>query len=344
MGDPENENDEGRRNSIFDKVKSVNTIHINDIQKAQKIAIKEILNTPLVKLHHNVPGKEIYLKLENLQPPGSFKVRGAYNAIKNLDHSKCRSIAGASSGNFALELAWAARECGFRCNTYCPDDSVAKNKVDAIRELGAEINKVTRAEWLRILKSGKVENSSPSEEFIHVCCNYDVIAGNGVIGLEIAEQLEDFNTVICPWGGGSNTLGIASALKHIRPKVKVYACEVDVAAPLHTSLKADKPSVVKDWKLTFVDGLGGKYLFPCLWNMIQNLVHESVLVDKEAICNATRLLAAKNNLITEVAGAVPLAAALSDNIPPGKIVCIVSGGNIDVEKFVKILNYEIPIP
>lgn len=331
------------KSNIFDKVESVDFIHIEDIRKAQRIGLKETQNTPLVKLNHNVPGKEIYLKLENLQPSGSFKVRGAYNAVKNLDHSKCQSVATASTGNFALGLAWAAREFGLKCNTYCPD-SVPKTKEDTIKEFGAKINKVTREEWQRILRTGRVKNPPPSEEFVHVCGNYDVIAGNGVIGLEIAEQLEDFDAVVCPWGGGSNTLGIASALKHIRPDVKVYGCEVDAAAPLHASLKAGQPSVVKDWQLTFADGLCAMFLFPFLWNMIQNLVGESILLDNEAICHATRLLATKNKLVTEGAGAASVAAALSDNIPPGKIVCIVSGGNIDTNKFMKVLNHEIPSP
>lgn len=331
------------QNSSFNEVNSVDIIHIDDIRKAQKIAKKEILNTPLVKLNHNAPGKEIYLKLETLQPSGSFKVRGAFNAVKNLDHSKFHSVTTASTGNFAQGLAWAARECGFKCSTYCPD-TVPKTKEDNIKELRAEINKVTHAKWKRIIENGKVENQSPSEKFVHVCANYDVIAGNGVIGLEIVDQLEDFDTVICPWGGGSNTIGIASAMRQLRPEVRVYGCELDISAPLHASLKAGQASVVEDWKLSFADGINAMFLFPCMWNMVRNLIHKSVLVDEEEICHATRLLASKNKLVTEGCAAASVAAALSDDIPPGKIVCIISGGNIDMDKFVKILNYEIPCP
>ena len=332
--------------SLFDKVKSIDSIPIDDILKAQRIAIKEILNTPLVKLNHDVPGKEIYLKLENLQPVGSFKVRGAYNAVKNLDHSKCQSVATASAGNFAQGLAWVSKKEGIKCTAYCPD-TVPKIKEDRIKEFGAEISKVTYDEWWNIMTKGELDEERPSTSnenarFIHACCEYDAIAGNGVIGLEIAEQLEDFDAVVCPWGGGSNLLGTASALKHVRPNVKAYACEVDVAAPLHASLKAGKPSFVKDWKSTFVDGMNGKSFFPCMWNMAKNLVLNSVLVDVEAICHATRLLTSKNKLIAEGAGAATVAAALSDDIPPGKIVCVISGGNIDMNSFVKILNHEIP--
>ena len=330
--------------SPFHKVKSIDSISIEDIQKAQKIAIKEILNTPLVKLHYDLPGKEIYLKLESLQPVGSFKVRGAFNAVKNLDRSKCQSVATASAGNFAQGLAWVSKKEGIKCTAYCPD-TVPRIKEDRIKEFGAEINKVTFDEWWNIMTKGGLDEPSSSIEndsFIHACCEYDAIAGNGVIGLEIAEQLEDFDAVVCPWGGGSNLLGTASALKHVRPNVKAYACEVDVAAPLHASLKAGKPSSVKDWQSTFVDGMNGKSLFPCMWNMAKNLVHESVLVDVESICHATRLLASRSKLIAEGAGAATVAAALSDKIPPGKIVCVISGGNIDTRSFVNILNNEIP--
>ena len=328
--------------SIFDKVKSIDLIPIGDIQKAQRVAIKEISNTPLVKLNHDVPGKEIYLKLENLQPVGSFKVRGAFNAVQNLDRTTCQRVVTASAGNFAQGLAWASQKVGLQCTTYCPN-TVPQIKEDGIRLYGAEITKVTFDEWWDIMAKGGWKRSSPdSEKFVHACCEYDAIAGNAVIGLEIAEQLGDLDAVICPWGGGSNLLGIASALKHVRPNVKAYACEVDVAAPLHASLKAGEPSVVKDWQSTFVDGMNGKSLFPCMWNMAKNLVYDSVLVNVEEICHSIRLLASRNKVITEGAGAATVAAALSDKIPPGKIVCVISGGNIDMSLFVKILNHEKP--
>ena len=331
--------------SVFDKVKSIDLIPIDDIRKAQRVAIKEIFKTPLVKLNHDVPGKEIYLKLENLQPAGSFKVRGAFNAVQNLDRTTCQRVVTASSGNFAQGLAWASQKVGLQCTTYC-QNTVPQIKEDGIRSYGAEITKVTFDEWGKIIMNGGPLGPSPdsedSEKYISVCGHYDVMAGNAVIGLEIAEQLTDFDSIICPWGGGSNLLGIASALKHVRPNVKAYACEVDVAAPLHASLKAGEPSVVKDWQSTFVDGMNGKFLFPFTWNMAKNLVYDSVLVNVEEICHSIRLLASRNKVITEGAGAATVAAALSDKIPPGKIVCVISGGNIDMSLFVKILNHEIP--
>ncbi|XP_066921929.1 L-threonine ammonia-lyase-like [Clytia hemisphaerica] len=178
--------------------------------------------------------------------------------------------------------------------------------------------------------------------FIHACCEYDCLAGNGVIGLEIVDQLEDFDSIICPYGGGSNLLGNASALKQLKPNVKCYACEVDVAAPLYISLRKGVPSKVDEWQRTYIDGMNGKEMFPCMWKMATNLVQDSILVNTDQISSALRLMLNKNKILAEGAGAATVAAAMSEKVPEGKIVCVISGGNIDQKTLMTILNGQTP--
>jgi len=323
----------------IDRVALLDMMPIEEIYEAQKHLPKEITNTPLIKLNVEVPGKEIYLKLENLQPIGCFKIRGAYNALRNLNRDEYDEVVTVSTGNFAQGLAWASKKFGFKCTTIVPE-TIPHIKENALKEHGAKIIKLGPEEWWRILLAGKTDLSKG--KFVHTCCEYDAIAGNGVIGLEVVKSLEHFDTVIIPYGGGSNIAGTTSAIKQLLPNVKSYACEVDTAAPCHASLCAGGAAEVENWLPSYVDGMNARRLVPSMWNMVKNLVDGSVLLDLKTISETVRLLAMKNKIITEGAGAAPVAAAMSDKIPPGRIVCIISGGNLDNDMLIKILNGEVP--
>ena len=325
--------------STLQRVGEMDIMPIEEIYEAQKHLPKEITDTPLVKLNVEVPGKEIYLKLENFQPIGCFKIRGAYNALRKVNREIYDEVVTVSTGNFAQGLAWASKKFGFKCTTIVPKD-IPNIKVNALEGFGAKIIKVTSEEWWDILQKGETD-LSPGK-FIHTCCEYDAIAGNGVIGLELVKSLGHFDTVIIPVGGGSNITGTTSAIKQLLPNVKSYACEVDNAAPVHASFCEGAAAKVKNWLPSYVDGMNGKLLMPSVWNMIKNLVEGVELLDLKTISDTVRMLVMKNKIVTEGAGAAPVAAAMSDQIPPGRIVCIISGGNLDNDKLVKILNGEVP--
>lgn len=325
----------------MDMLTELKIIPIENILKAQEIAPSEILNTPLVKLNINIPHKEIYLKLENLQPVGSFKIRGAYNALKHLttSNTKEHGVYTSSAGNFAQGLAWAAKKSGIKCDIICPM-STPQVKIDGITALSGNVIKTSHQEWWNIMTSGKYEGANGT--FIHPCCDFNVMAGNGVIGLEILKQMPDVDTVVCSYGGGGHSIGIASALRQQCPNVKIFPCEVNTAAPLHESLQAKQPVSVQTFRSSFVDGMNGRSMFPCMWNLATSLLENSIVLSEKEICDALSLILLKNKLLTEGAAAATVAAALSDKIPNGKIVCVLSGGNIDALKLVTILNGGIP--
>jgi len=316
----------------------VQVISLAAIQDARRVIANAAIRTPLVRLNVDSAPAEIYLKLENLQPIGSFKIRGAANAIARLSARELeRGVVTASAGNMAQGVAWCARSLGVPCTVVAPD-TAPDAKVNAIERLGGHVIKVSFAEWWRAFE----ERAHPGVEgtFIHAFDDPDVMAGNGTIALEILEDLEDPDAVVIPWGGGGLTCGIASALGELRPRCRIYAAEVATAAPLAASLAAGSPAEC-DYQSSWVDGIGAKAVFPQMFERARGLIEGSLVADLESVAEALRLLVTRNHIVAEGAGACPVACALAGKAGPGKIVCIVSGGNIDTSKLVRILNGEL---
>ncbi len=302
-----------------------------------------IVRTPLVRLAEETPA-EIWLKLENLQPIGSFKVRGAGNAMLLAGR---RRLAGgvytASAGNMAQGVAWWARRLETRCSVVVPEGAPA-TKLEAIERLGGRAVRVPFEDWWRVL----VEHRYAGLEglFIHPVSDPAVIAGNGTIGLEIVEDLPAVDTVIVPYGGGGLSCGIAAAVKTLRPQVRVLAAEVDGAAPLAAALAAGRPVEI-DYRRSFVDGIGGKNVLREMWPLARDLLDGSIVVGAKEVAAAVRLLAVRNRVVAEGAGAVAVAAALGgraggDTAVGSPVACVVSGGNLDAEKLAVILGGGVP--
>jgi threonine dehydratase len=309
----------------------VSLISISAIEDARRRIADAAIRTPLVPL--NAPG-EIYLKLENLQPIGSFKIRGAANAIARLPKEQLeRGVVTASAGNMAQGVAWCARRLGIPCTVIAPS-TAPDTKVNAIERLGGQVVKVSFDEWWRAFE----QRSYPGVEgtFIHSFDDPEVMAGNGTIALEILEDLPDVDAVIIPWGGGGLTCGIASALRSLRPACKIFTAEVSTAAPLAASMAAGVPTTVS-YQPSWVDGIGARAVFPQMFERARALIDGSLVADLDAVASALRLMAQHNHIIAEGAGACPVACALSANLP-GKLVCIISGGNIDPSKLAQLLN------
>lgn len=314
-------------------------IPLADIEAARERIAGSVIRTPLIRLNVDDAPADIYLKLENLQPIGSFKLRGAGNAIAMASPEQLKDgVYTASAGNMAQGVAWNARRLGLPCTVIVPDHA-PETKLAAIRRLGGEIIKVTFDEWWQII----LTHEFPGQKgyFIHPVSEPAVMAGNGTIGLEILEDLPDVDAVITPYGGGGLTCGVASAFRALKPDTKLYAAEVDTAAPLAPSLAAGHPVEV-DYTPSFVDGIGGKGILPEIWPRVSNLLDGSLVVSLEQIAAALRLMLERNRVLAEGAGAAPVAAALAGLAGGGKVVCVVSGGNIDVGKLVKILAPDPP--
>lgn len=289
------------------------------------------IRTPLVRF--NADGPEIYLKLENLQPIGSFKIRGAANAIAKTEKERLsRGLLTASAGNMAQGVAFCARRLGIPATVIAPD-TAPETKLRAVERLGGRVIKAPFDQWWRAFE----QRSFPGVEatFIHAFDDSNVMAGNGTIGLELMEDLPDVDAVIVPWGGGGLACGIASVVKALRPSVRVYAAEAATAAPLAAALKAGAPQVV-DYTPSFVDGIGSKTVFPGMLREAQHLLDGSIVSTLDEIAAALKLVAERNRVIAEGAAACAVAAALSGKAGGGKIVAIVSGGNIDLEKFCEL--------
>jgi threonine dehydratase len=296
------------------------------------------IRTPLIRL--NVPDAraEIYLKLENLQPIGAFKIRGAANAIARLPPDKLEhGVVTASAGNMAQGVAWYARKLGVGCTVIAPT-SAPETKISAIERLGGRVIKVSFDEWWRAFQ----ERSYPgvSGTFIHAFDDPFVMAGNGTIALEILEDLNDPDAVVIPWVGGGLTWGVASALRQLRPSCKVFTAEVATAAPLAASLAAGVPTEV-DYQASWVDGIGAKAVFPEMFARAQELIDGALVAELSSVAEALRLLVGSNHVVAEGAGACPVACGLSGEAGAGKIVCVVSGGNIDAAKLARLLTGEL---
>lgn len=313
-------------------------IPLQEIRSAQQRIQNIAIRTPLVRMEIEDTPAEIFLKLENLQPIGSFKLRGSGNAIEMASREMLSDgVFTASAGNMAQGVAWNAKRLGIPCTVVVPDHA-PETKLNAIRRLGGSIIKVPFDEWWQVLLTRKFEGCKGL--FIHPVSDPPVIAGNGTIGLEILEDLPDVDTVLIPYGGGGLSSGIASAIRALKPATKIFACEVETASPLSVSLQADEPRTV-NYTASFVDGIGGKSILAEMWPMVRELLDGSIVMPLNAVASAIRLLAERNHVVAEGAGATPVAAALSGKAGSGKIVCVVSGGNIDPAVFARILNNEI---
>jgi len=317
----------------------IESISIEEIRAAQNRIAGSAIRTPLIPFFKKETSAQIYLKLENLQPIGSFKLRGAGNAIRLVKKEiLTQGVYTASMGNMAQGVAWHARRLGIPCSVVVPDNA-PEAKLNAIRRLGGEIIRVTYEEWWNVLTSGKYEGIQGY--FIHPVTDPMVIAGNGTIGIEILEDLPDVDAVVIPYGGGALSSGIASAIRALKPDTKVFACEVETAAPLALSLKSGRACEV-DFKRSFVDGIAGKSVLSEMWPLVSKLLDGSLVMSLEEIAEAIRMLIEYNSVVAEGAGATPVAAALAGKAGTGKVVCVVSGGNIDADKLSTILKGQIP--
>jgi threonine dehydratase len=308
-------------------------IPLAEIREARLRIAATAIRTPLVRL--DVDGIELYAKLENLQPIGSFKVRGASNAMALADPATLRDgVYTASAGNMAQGVAWAASRLGIPCAVVVPDHA-PRAKLDAVERLGARIVPVTFDRWLQVL----VDRGYPGMDglFIHPFADRGVIAGNATIGLEIFEELPDVTSVIVPYGGGGLLGGIASAVKSVMPGVTVFAAESETAAPLTAALQAGRPVEV-GYTPSWVDGMGSRSVFPDMWPMVSALVDGSIVVSLDQIADAVRLLVSRARVVAEGAGAASVAAGLTRRAGTGPVVAVVSGGNLNVTTLATILR------
>ncbi len=311
------------------------SVPLQDILDAKQRIRGMVNRTPLIRFYpDDFPG-EIYLKLENLQPIGSFKLRGACNAMSLADKSLiAEGVYTASAGNMAQGVAWNAKMMNIPCTVIVPDHA-PQTKLDAITRMGAKFIKIPFNDWWQVIVTRRFEGMKGF--FIHPVSDPPVIAGNGTVGLEILEDLPDVDAVIVPYGGGGLISGIASAVKAIKPGVKIFAAEVETAAPLAPSLAAGRP-VQAEYTASFVDGIGSRAILEEMWPLVSRLINGSIVVSLAQIADAIKLLIERSRVIAEGAGGSSLAAALTGKAGAGKIVCVISGGNIDAEKLIKILS------
>ena len=310
-------------------------IALADIEAARKRIEDLSLRTPLVRLNVDTGPVEVHLKLENLQPIGAFKIRGAGNAMAIAGEEALKAgVWTASAGNMAQGVAWNAARLRVRCSVVVPDHA-PEAKLEALQRLGAEIVKVPFDEWWQIIVTH--EHEGQDGVFVHPVSDPAVIAGNGTIGLELVEDLPDLDAVVVPYGGGGLSSGIASALRHLRPDVPVYGAEVATSAALEAALAAGEPTEI-EYVPSFVDGIGSSRVLDEMWPLVSELLAGSLVVSLEDIENAIRLLATRNHVIAEGAGAAGVAAAVEGSAGAGKVVCIVSGGNINASKLAEILS------
>ena len=311
-------------------------IPLAEIQRAEERLAASVKPSPLLPLPLNSRGREseIYLKLENLQPIGSFKLRGAGNAMALASPSElAKGVITASAGNMAQGVAWHARRLGISCRVIVPDHA-PETKLAAIKRLGGEIVKVPFEQWWQIIIRGQTDLLDGC--FIHPVSDPAVMAGNGVIGLEILRELPDVDALLIPYGGGGLSCGIASAIRALNPDTRLYAVEVETAAPLAASLRAGRPVEV-DYIPSFVDGIGGKSVLPDMWARVRDLLDGSLVVSLDEVRDAIRTLAERRRVIAEGAGAASVAAAIAGKAGAGKLVCVVSGGNIERRVLAEIL-------
>ncbi len=309
-------------------------VPVHDAEQARQNIQPFAIRTPLVRCNSDGP-PELYLKLENLQPIGSFKIRGAANVMALTPREKLtRGVLTASAGNMAQGVAFCARQMGIPATIVAPE-TAPMTKIRAVERLGGRVIKVPFAEWWQTFETRTYPGVDAT--FIHAFDDPHVMAGNGTIALELLEDLPSLEAVVIPWGGGGLSCGIASVLRARVPKVKIYAAEIETAAPLSPSLAAGEPRNV-EYRPTFVDGIGAKIVFPSMFRLAQQLLDGSLVVSLNEAAQAMKLVAERNRVIMEGASACAVAAALSGRAGQGKVVAIVSGGNIDLDKFAQIVG------
>jgi len=314
----------------------VRPIELSEIRAARERIAKTIVRTPLIRLELGPEFPEIRLKLENLQPINAYKLRGAANAVAALAESdRRRGVWTISAGNAGQGVAYAARAAAVPC-TVVVVETAPKSKLERMKALGATLIPVPYEVAWKALD----ERSFPGVDgtFIHPFDDDDFIAGHGTMALEILEDAPDVAAIIASIGGGGLIAGVASAIKALKPQVKVFGVEPETAAPAALSFEKGSPQVFSEWKSSFVDGAGGQSMFPRMWERIEPIVDGCLVVTLENTKDAMRLLAEKARVIAEGAGALPVAAALSGKVGNGPIVAIISGGNIDLRKFCELIS------
>jgi threonine dehydratase len=316
-------------------VDPVRPIAIEDVEEARGRIADTVLRTPLVKLDAGAGAPEIWLKLENLQPTNAYKIRGATNAVAHLtNEERAKGVWTISAGNAGQGVAYAARKFGIP-STVVAIESAPQTKLDRMRALGATIVPVSYEQAWEAAEAHAFEGLDGT--FIHPFDNHDFIAGHGTMGLEILEDLPEVRTVIAAIGGGGLITGVGSAIKAKRPDVKVLGAEPETAAPYAYSLREGRPSWFPDWQASFVDGAGGKSVTERMWQRMRPVTDGTITVALDQVRAAMGLMAEKSRTISEGAGALALAAALTGEAGDGPIVCVVSGGNIDIPKFAELV-------
>jgi len=312
----------------------VRPIALHDIEEARGRIAGTVLRTPLVKLDTGAADPEVYLKLENLQPTNAYKIRGAANAVARLsEEERARGVWTISAGNAGQGVAYAARAFGVPCAVVAIE-TAPQTKLDRMRALGATIVPVSYEDAWRAAEAHAFGGMTGT--FIHPFDNHDFIAGHGTMGLEIVEDLPEVRTVIAAIGGGGLITGVGSGVKALRPEAKILGAEPETAAPYAYSLDHGGPQRFPDWQASFVDGAGGKSVTERMWQRMQPVVDGTITVTLDETRQAMRLIAEKSRTIAEGAGALALAAALTGKAGDGPIVCVVSGGNIDLATFCEL--------
>ena len=314
----------------------VRPIKLDEIRQARERIAQTIVRTPLVRLELGPDFPDVRLKLENLQPINAYKLRGAANAVALLsEQDRKRGVWTISAGNAGQGVAYAAREAGVPC-TVVAIETAPESKLARMRALGARLVLVSYDVAWKALD----DRAFPGVDgtFVHPFDDDNFIAGHGSMGLEILEDAPDTKAIIASIGGGGLITGVASAIKAINPGIKIFGAEPETAAPAALSFEKNSPQVFKNWKASFVDGAGGQSMFPRMWDRMKPLVDDYIVVTLEETKKAMRIMAEKARIISEGAGALPLAAALTGKAGKGPIVAIVSGGNIDLKKFFELIS------
>jgi threonine dehydratase len=314
---------------------AVRPIELSEIREACKRIAGTIVRTPLIRLELGPDQPDIRLKLENLQPINAYKLRGAANAVAMLPQSeRKRGVWTISAGNAGQGVAYAARQAGVPC-TVVVIETAPKSKLERMRALGANLIPVSYGAAWKALE----ERSFPGAigTFVHPFDDHNFITGHATMGLEILEDAPDTKAVIASIGGGGLITGVASAIKALKPEIKVFGVEPETAAPAALSFEKGSPQVFKNWKASFVDGAGGQSMFPRMWERMKPVVDGYIVVSLDETKKAMQLMAEKTRIISEGAGALPVAAALTGKASKGPIVAIVSGGNIDLNKFCELI-------
>jgi threonine dehydratase len=305
------------------------------VREAARTIYRAAVRTPLVRVYLEPPAPELYLKLEVLQPIGSFKIRGAYNTVRQLTADELKDgVWTVSAGNAAQGVGFAARQVGARCSVMVMD-TAPDTKIRAIERLGVSIVRATYDECWRTVETHASDRMSG--HFVHPFDDDRFIAGNGTAGLEIFEDLPDVDAIVAPLGGGGLLAGISAVARELKPSTRVYAAEPETAAPLAASLAAHRPMYFEGWRASFVDGAGGKSVLSSMWPLLAPLAG-SIVVSLDDVARGMKLVAERTHVIAEGAAGCAIAAALSGRAGTGKVVAVVSGGNIDLTKFASLVG------